>query len=137
MSSEQIEVWEKEDEGEHELNSFILSKINELKTLYESSGQGEQEQLGGFLDQEFYPKLKSLCERQKRPCLNLLTPWNNARFAAYLTYEKRSDAIKKLHRKLNLTLKDFFIYIESSYKKFKDQSEVKNFSDYLLGKEEL
>jgi predicted aminopeptidase len=137
MSSDQRANWEKEDEFDHELNSFILKKIEGLKNLYKNSAQGEKEQLQSFLDRDFYPDLKALCNREKRPCQNLLTPWNNARFAAYLTYEKKSDAIKKLHLRLNLTLKDFFLYIENSYKQFKDQGDIKNFSDYLLGKEEV
>ncbi len=132
MGAEEVTKWDLEDERDDELNTFILKKVEELRSAYQAKGQGEEELLTSFLESNFYPELKKLCEKQQRSCGSFLTPWNNARFAAYLTYEKKSDAIKKLHQLQKTTLKEFYSYIEKSYKLFKEQDEKKKFSDYLF-----
>lgn len=137
LNPTEVEKWEKEDQMDHDLNSFILKKISVLNGYYSKSGGGEEKHLQRFLEVEFYPELKSLCESQKRSCVSLLSPWNNARFAAYLTYEKQSEEIKGLHQKSLLSLKDFYAYIEKKYQDFKSQSKIKKFSQFLLGEKTL
>ena len=60
-------------------------------------------------------------------CFALERKWNNASFSAYLTYEKDSEEIEKLHRKLKLSLFDYFKYIKMAYEKYEGENFSKDF----------
>jgi hypothetical protein len=90
--------------------------------------------LNEFLDSQFYPAVSSKCHEFKinsKECFPLNKRWNNASFAAFLTYEKKADVIEGLQKKLGVDLKGLFNWIEQRYVSFQDQKEVEDFSEYL------
>jgi hypothetical protein len=57
--------------------------------------------------------------------------WNQASFAAFLTYEESQDFLKNIQINRNLDLKDYLIWLQTEHKIFKSQTEVKTFTEYL------
>jgi hypothetical protein len=49
-----------------------------------------------------------------------------------MTYEKNSDEIEKLHKKVAPDLKSYFHYIEKKYEDYQTNDNGKDFSTYLL-----
>jgi hypothetical protein len=60
--------------------------------------------------------------------------WNQATFAAFLTYEEEQDFLKDLKDKLNLNLKEFLIWLKKEYKNFNSDNTVTSFTDHLKAK---
>ncbi|HAZ13721.1 MAG: hypothetical protein A2X86_16575 [Bdellovibrionales bacterium GWA2_49_15] len=86
-------------------------------------------------EKEFKQEGRQMCAEGKiadEDCLPLERQWNNAAFAAFLTYDQESDRIRALHKKLKLALPQFLQYLESTYKKFKDDGPDEDFVAYLM-----
>ncbi|MDH5580847.1 MAG: aminopeptidase [Bdellovibrionales bacterium] len=114
------------------LKRYIVEGTSRLQNIYEKrSPKGKKESeliLKDFLDNDFIPGVKSICAKQKmKRCFALERKWNNASFSAYLTYEKDSEEIEKLHRKLKLSLFDYFKYIKMAYEKYEGENFSKDF----------
>ncbi len=94
----------------------LASKLNKRyqleKTNFDKIGDE-------FLQNVFKPRIKKKCaELQMKKCWPLSGPWNNARFAAFKTYEAKHNDISDLYQQLNLPLKDFvllLIKLEKNY----------------------
>jgi len=56
--------------------------------------------------------------------------WNQARFAAFLTYEEEQDLISDLQKRLNLSFDDFYQWLVKEYKVFK-KKDLDSFTEYL------
>lgn len=120
----------------------IVALATELQTQYEKNAPLDKnmarEVLNDFLREKFFPEMKLLCQQYKltdetdESCLVLKKEWNNASFAAFLTYEKKANQLSELQKKLNLDLVHFYDYINQEYKKFlKDDMDL-SFSEYLF-----
>lgn len=108
--------------------------------------QGEFSKLGGFItpetsdeltkrfvDEVFRPDLRSMCAKLKleeSEC-EIKEDWNQASFAAFLTYEEEQDFLTDLKRYKKLNLKDFLAWIKVEYKSFENQNKIESFTDYL------
>lgn len=108
--------------------------------------QTEFAKLGGFITDEkadvltarfvsevFRPDLKSLCvklELDESDC-EIKDDWNQASFAAFLTYEEEQDFLEKLMAQNNFDLKQYLSWLKMEYEKFDDQDKVESFTDYL------
>ena len=117
-----------------EINRLIIRLVKILNKQYESVKTVEESKaiLEKFLKETFHPALKKKClalglskcfERKK---------WNNASFAAMLTYGKKTEDIARLAKKLNLTLLDFFIHIEKLYRRYKKLDYKGPFLEYMF-----
>lgn len=129
----------KEDHEEKELSLLVLELVDELDKLYKKSPPNNKEEaqvvLNNFLEKRFRVEILKKCQSlniEPKKCHPLDRKWNNARFAAFLTYEKNSDDIEKLHKRLALDLKRYFHYIEKKYSDYKDTDTEKDFATYLL-----
>jgi predicted aminopeptidase len=111
--------------------------------------QAEFQKLGGFLtndkadeltqrfvDEVFKPDLRRMCNDFKlseKDC-EFKRPWNQAAFAAFLTYEEDQDFLQDLRKNLKLDLRGFLSWIRAQYKDFDNQKKIDNFTDYLKSK---
>ena len=111
--------------------------------------QNEFDKLGGFItldkadtltqrfvDEVFKPDLRQKCKDLKLAddeC-EFKNPWNQASFAAFLTYEEEQDFLQKLRAHLKLDLKGFLAWIKDEYEKFQKQKKIESFTDYLKEK---
>jgi predicted aminopeptidase len=137
--------------GRGELEAYLINQqrkdllMGRIVELIEILNQ-EFLKLGGFLTNEkadditkrfvaeiFIPELNRYCEELKlegSKC-QLDEKWNQARFAAFLTYEKEQDFLKKLQLDKKFSLKDFLSWLKSEYNQFKKISNAANFTDHL------
>jgi DNA-binding IscR family transcriptional regulator len=86
-----------------------------------------------FVDEVFKPDLRNLCQRlelEEDDC-ELKDNWNQASFAAFLTYEEEQDFLEDLKNSQQLKLKDFLSWLKMEYKDFDSQDKVESFTDYL------
>lgn len=89
-----------------------ISKERSLKLLQE------------FVAKEFIPEVKQICQTHKmsdEQCYPLKINWNNASFAAFLTYEKSFPLFKIIKEKLNLDLFSFYLLVKDTYEHFKKE----------------
>lgn len=134
-----------------ELTTYLATlekKIQIDKRVVELIGilQGEFSKLGGFItadkadvlterfvNEVFKPDLKNLCLKlnlDESDC-ELKDNWNQASFAAFLTYEEEQDFLTDLKKTKNVNLKDFLVWLKDEYKSFDDQNKIDNFSEFL------
>jgi predicted aminopeptidase len=108
--------------------------------------QGEFDKLGGFITNKkadeltdrfvqevFRPEIKDMCVKlslDESEC-DVKETWNQATFAAFLTYEEEQDFLKKLKVSQNLNLVEFLSWLKSEYKNFKPNEKISTFTDYL------
>ena len=111
--------------------------------------QGEFAKLGGFLTNDkadeltqrfvnevFKPDLKQKCKDLKLrddEC-EFKHEWNQASFAAFLTYEEEQDFLQALKDSLKLDLKDFLAWLKAEDKKYQKQKKYDSLTDYLKAK---
>ena len=90
-------------------------------------------------EKEFKLEGRQMCAEGKiadEDCLPLERKWNNAAFAAFLTYDQESDRIRALHKRLNLNLPQFLQHLELAYKKYKHDGRDEDFVGYLMAQKE-
>ena len=129
----------KEDLEDKELSLLVVDLVNDLDKRYKKEKPKNKNEaiaiLDNFLEKKFKVEILKKCETLNigpKNCQLLDKSWNNARFAAFLTYEKSSDDIEKLRNKVAPDLKNYFKYIEKKYSEYKNQNSGKDFSTYLL-----
>ncbi len=120
------------------LMSFIVEKITELNQLYKNQKIADKENfqrlLDDYLAKSFIPLVAKKCDDlqiEKERCWPLKREWNNASFAALLTYEAHGDALANYHQSLKLDLKQFLQHLEGRYEKFLE-SDQEHFLEFVL-----
>ncbi|MBA2405194.1 MAG: aminopeptidase [Bdellovibrionales bacterium] len=141
------EYFQDRDELKHyiatqEKKSVIDLRVVELISIL----QGEFTKLGGFITAEkademterfvtevFKPDLRNMCVKLKleESDCELKDNWNQASFAAFLTYEEEQDFLSDLKKAKNLNLKDFLAWLKVEFKSFEDQKKIESFTNYL------
>lgn len=115
------------------LRQFIVDAAARLKMSYQPKNTKEEARkiLKEFLKNDFNPSVRKVCQDQEiGECWPLEEPWNNARFAAFLTYEKKQDLITQLRGEKSL--KEFYHFLTQSFQDYEsDDKNTKNFTDYL------
>lgn len=140
--------------GRPELDRYIqIEKKKELlnQRVVELIGilQSEFGKLGGFITDEkadeltqrfvkevFRPDILAYCHKLELPAddCEIKEEWNQASFAAFLTYEEEQDFLHRLKAHLKTDLRQFLSYLKDEYKKFDDQDKFEQFTDYLKQK---
>lgn len=90
-----------------------------------------------FLKDVFYPTVRKACaEIELDYCWPLSGEWNNARFAAFLTYESEQGQIREFVSQNNLSAKEFFQYLEQMQNRYIkgefDVNKLASFTDILF-----
>lgn len=120
------------------LKKIIVDNVHLLDKRYlqekPASVTKAEKILKDFLEQNFFPRIKSYCHLHKislSKCGPLKTHWNNASFAAYLTYERKSNFLATLHKKRGEDLKEYFHFIKKSFEDYQKAAGHGTFSEYL------
>ncbi len=131
---------------QQKIDAMIRQKIDVLNARYVTAKGNEPvldraraQQVYLEFEKEFKAEGRQMCVEGKIPdedCLPIEREWNNAAFAAFLTYDQESDRIRALRNKLQLSLPKFLEYLEVVYKKYKKEKPDQDFADYLTAKTE-
>jgi predicted aminopeptidase len=128
-----------------EKKEILKKRVVELISIL----QGEFDKLGAFLtddkadiltgrfvDEVFKPDLRALCTKLELPAKDceFKHKWNQASFAAFLTYEEEQDFLGSIQDKLHLSLKDLLAWLRKEHQAFKDQKKIESFTDFLKTK---
>lgn len=134
-----LRIQQKEEKEDKKLRKVVVNLSVELQDHYHSLLPKKREEadaiLNEFLDKRFKPEILVKCQELNIPpknCFPLERSWNNASFAAFLTYEKKADDLEGLQKKLRLDLKGYYRWICKMHNEFNEQSEVAEFSKYLF-----
>lgn len=130
---------QKKVESDKKIKHLVVLMANELQTMYKSllpkTKEEAQQILNEFMEERFKVEVMKKCQAldiQPKDCFPLNRTWNNASFAAFLTYEKKSNDLESLQKKLGLSLKDYYNWIVQKYEDFQNQSEEEDFEVYLF-----
>lgn len=130
---------QKKVESDKKIKHLVVLLANELQTMYKSllpkTKEEAQQILNEFMEERFKVEVMKKCQAldiQPKDCFPLNRTWNNASFAAFLTYEKKSNDLESLQKKLGLSLKDYYNWIVQKYEDFQNQSEEEDFEVYLF-----
>ena len=121
----------------HAYRKQIVHLISQLKMRYKKAQNLQKEQaeqiLHKFMQNVFLPQLQALCQRfdKQKSCIGEDSMWNNARLAAYLTYEQKQERIKSYFQNFS-GLKDFYNDLQSKYKEFKKKDIDNSFAQFLF-----
>lgn len=121
-----------------ELNNRVVELIAILQTEFAKLGGFITDEKADvlttrFVEEVFKPDIVSYCHKLGLPddeC-EVKDEWNQASFAAFLTYEEEQDFLEKLQLQNNFDLKQYLSWLKMEYKKFDDQDKVESFTDYL------
>lgn len=130
MKKSDIQKFKETKERQSKLNELIVSKTRELNALYKLNNN-YKETLDTFLETNFLPTIRTFCKKTGITCWPLDERWNNARFAAFNTYEENVGFLELTQKKLNLNLKQFFTYLKKEYKTYKNLKKKDGFESYL------
>ncbi len=136
-SKEKEERMAKELEIKREINKEVVKQVEILNDLYKSKKPQSRDESNivfkEFMKNQFNPQISQKCRQLKvKNCYPLERKWNNASFAAYLTYEAKGDSIQKLRKKLGFNLKKLLEYINNKYQQYKNEENDLAFSSYLF-----
>ena len=134
----ELALYIEQEKKKEVINQRVVDLIGILQTEFAKLGgfitaQKADELTERFVTEVFKPDLKELCTQLKLPedkC-ELKDEWNQASFAAFLTYEEEQDFLDDLKKHQNLNLKDFLSWLKSEYKFYKDQKKIDSFTEYL------
>ncbi len=128
----------KKRENSKKIRLALVKLINtykeELKNKQPETIDQSFIQLNKYLKETFYPSIKNTCNDlgiEKKKCYPLKRKWNHASFSAFMTYEKKGEFIKNLRERNNFTLKQYLLFLENEYQKYKNLDLKKSFSKYL------
>ena len=120
---------------EKRLIQKIVELTAKLQELYMAEGRRPSDAgqiRESFLKDVFIPQIGQTCsELGLAKCWPLDKEWNNARFAAFLTYEAGQNKIEKLKEKHFPDLKTFYAYLVEKSESYGGDSEG-SFEDYIL-----
>lgn len=133
LSNQDIEEEKNREEKSRKLRRKIVDLTQSLNELYQKKEKKPSETLETFLKKTFIPEIEKECKDiELDECSPLKYEWNNARFAAFLTYEKSEKRISQLHQKKGGDLKDFYKFLVMQYDKYKDLNKNESFSEFLF-----
>ena len=134
--NERIKKFEKSKTIRLALVKLINTYKEELKKNKPENVEQSYSFLKNFLEQTFNPSIEKTCSNlglNRQKCYPLKRKWNHASFSAFMTYEKKGAFIDKLRKKNNFTLKEYLVFLDKHYLKFKKSNKKIAFSKYLEG----
>ena len=130
---------QKKEENNKKIKQLVVVLATELQTLYKSLLPRTKEEgeaiLNEFMEERFKVEVMKKCQAldiQPKDCFPLERNWNNASFAAFLTYEEKSMSLSSLQKKLGLDLKGYYNWIVQKYEEFLLQNEEEDFEAFLF-----
>jgi predicted aminopeptidase len=120
------------------LNKRIVELIEMLKEEFNKLGvfltnDKADELTQHFIAEVFKPEIVAYCQRVELPAANckIRDDWNQASFAAFMTYEKKQDFLEDLMAAQKLELKEFLGWLRAEYKTYKSTKKTADFAEFL------
>ncbi len=137
----ELKEYLKKEQKKEDVNKRIVDLIAILQTEFAKLGgfitnEKADALTNRFIEEIFKPDLKNICVKldlDPKEC-ELKSKWNQASFAAFLTYEEEQDFLYKIKKEKNFNLKEYLSWLRMEYQSFDKQSEVKSFTDFLKTK---
>ncbi len=136
---EYLKFEQKKDADNKKIKQLVVTLANELQAHYKSLLPKTKEEgkqiLKEFMEETFKVEVMKKCQAldiQPKDCFPLERTWNNASFAAFLTYEKSSNDLASLQKKLGLDLKGYYNWIVKKYEDFESLRPEEDFEIYLF-----
>lgn len=141
-AKEYLRSEQQKNASEKEIKDLVVLLASQLqehyKALLPKSKNEAGEILDEFIEKKFKVEVMKKCQKldvAPADCFPLEKKWNNASFAAFLTYEKKSNDLMSLQKKLGLDLKSYYNWINKKYESFSSQDEENDFDIYLFKQE--
>jgi len=116
-SKEELKKIKVNQQNSNELIKIISLYSKELNSQYIDSKDFEST-LNNFLQNTFHPSIEKKCiELKIEKCWPLRDDWNNARFAAFSTYESKRDELREIYKSTKKNLNTFIYDIIKINKK--------------------
>ena len=116
---------------------MISTFAKDMQALYREKKLTDEEsraQLKKYLHEKMAPRFEAFCSQyQIQDCSFIDQKWNNARLAAFLTYQKKQNLIAQIQQKHRFSLKELLVYFEKEYKEFR-KLNLASFTKYLTKK---
>ncbi|MGK0367589.1 MAG: hypothetical protein ACI9QD_000727, partial [Thermoproteota archaeon] len=121
------------DEQVQLLTKELIGKYKDIK----GSRRADYElALKRFIDKDFIPRVRKVCdELGLKKCRPATQSWNNARFAANMSYDKDVSLFEKYMSDSKLSIRAFYEQLKTEYKKYDDKcSQDISFSAHFKNK---
>jgi len=122
-------------------NEKLLTQISKLsKQLSEKylTSKDYKTTLLKFQSNTFSSVIKKICLVEViKNCWPLKDKWNNAKYAAFGTYQNKQSIIEKIKLSKKLNTKELFKYIESKYQDYDDEDPDESFANFLKRRENI
>jgi predicted aminopeptidase len=123
-------------------NEKLLSKISELSAelskKYLAQTFDYKKTLIEFQKSIFTPAIKKICIVEViKNCWPLKGSWNNAKYAAFGTYQNKQSIIEEIKISKKFNIKELFKYTESKYQEYDDKDPDESFITFLKRKEKI
>lgn len=123
-------------EKDKQLTRQIVALTLKLQEEYVTAGRAPSKAEGirtRFMREVFEPEMTKVCkELELEKCWPLEKNWNNARFAAFLTYEAGQNKIEAFAQKNFPDLKSFLAYLIKKSENYKG-GDGESFEEFILG----
>ena len=124
------------DKRHEKLRGEIARLAQELSKKYSKDNASTEQAkviLESFIESTFNPQVRTACKKNGiSNCYPLTQKWNNAHFAAFMTYEAKKDQLDNLFKKLQLDLRGFFNYIKEKHSTYQTTTKRDSFETYLF-----
>ena len=120
--------------------SQFARDMNDIYSEKKYTSLEAKELFKSYFQNKMKPRLVAFCQQYKiSECQLLEHEWNNARLAAFLTYQKEQSVIADIHQKYKFSLKELLLYFEKEYKKFQEinNPNIRSFKTYIKTKEKF
>lgn len=129
------------EEKKTKLNSRIVELIGILQGEFSKLGvfltdEKADEVTQRFINEVFKPEVIASCQKlglEPDDC-KLRDNWNQASFAAFMTYEEDQDFLGDLWKMKALHHKDFLVWLKAEYEIFQKEKKTESFTDHLKQK---
>lgn len=124
-----------------EYGQLISQFAKDMNFIYQQeklSKSQAKEKLQNYLQTTMQHKFNAFCGQYKITSCNMIDEdWNNARLAAYLTYQNEQNLIELIHKKYNFSVKKLLDFFEKKYKVYKSINTDLTFTKFLKKEENL
>ena len=132
-----FQAYEKQSRNDQDLQGMIVELVPQLSLNYTTSKCSQakacQQVLEDFLEKIFFPNMRLKCQQMAiKNCWPLARVWNNAAFAALMTYEKQVPQFALLQARMQLDLRAFLDFIRQKYLQYQKETPAMQFSQFLF-----
>ncbi len=134
----ELESFLKDTRKREVLNNRMVELIGILQTEFAKLGgfltaDKADELTNRFIEEVFKPEARATCQKLEidpNDC-KMKDNWNQASFAAFLTYEEEQDFLLKLQTEHELNLKDYLTWLRMEYQRFQKEKKLDSFTEHL------